>query len=559
MDEFLNFEENREMVNALKDCIMISRISSENNINVNNKQVVFFKVDTLCEESINIYHEDFVEVGDTYLGMDYAQDYHGLPPLYDSVHSLDGVAKCEMMREYLMNKLIIFSPDYNYNDREQVWYKNVKILKVVEDKSPDSIYFKRVPRISIGSRKLEEMLLNQEELYFPGYNVDFYGPSDLLISGTYVYRKVNVEDDSLLFIPKDKSRYNYKCQQTQIARLDLRDFVDIGERLVDYNESFAFISDEDYQTLMLSDKYVLISNELKTSEEISPKAVVKEKVDEDNGFIDAFTYRLYHDNLMLNKGSIQLFNQGLICFKQVLLTNININQVKTLVKHYTTLTNLKYEYYYNLNQNLELEEYTLCIIDGIDKTNIAMVMQLLDKYQEQNIYFVLINQEDVLPYLSDALIIKMNFLTFEQAYINLHRVNPCEVTSVNFHQEDHGYYFDFFKDYPDYYQFFKELDKLLLACNLGSINYQALHKCITLLKQQPLDKDYFDVIITNCLIEPIVGNSPLLTPFFGNDIVVSALITFIDKYFKLSSFNYLRTCIKEKQASLKCYGYIRNN
>lgn len=558
MSEFLGFEESREMVNSLKDCIMISRISNENNINVNNKQVVFFKVDALCEESITLYQEDFVEVGDNYLGMDYAQDIHGLPPLYDTIHSLDGEGKCEMMREYLMNKLIIFSPDYNYNDRDQVWYKNVKILKVIKDKCKDSIYFKRVPRISIGSRKLEEMLLNQEELYFPGYNVEFYGPSDLLISGTYVYRKVNIEDESSLFKAKDKSRFNYTCQHTQIARLDLRDFVDISDKLIDFNESFVFMNDEDYQTLMLSDKYVLISKEIKETPLIQTPCEKSEQNDYDS-FYKALSYRLYHDNLMLDKYSIQLFIQGLSCFKQVLVQGLKPDQVQTLSKHVATLTNLKVEYYFKPNEMIDLSDNTLCIIDQINIDNIMMVKEILAKYQRENIYFVLLNQDNVLSYLSDALTIKMKFLTLEQAYISLHTCKDIEVSDFKLKANDDEYYFDFFNEYPDHYQFFKELDKLFIARNLAPINYQALQKCITLLKQQPMDKDYFDGIITNCLIEPIVGNSPLLTPFFGNDLVVSALITFVDKHSKVSAFNYLRACVIEKQACLKSYGYIRNN
>lgn len=194
MKDKYDLEESLKRAN--KSSIMIGSFKNERGVfsMAGTNHVLMFDVLPLCEDPsiVNNNYTDFKEVYDyeqKYTAFIRDQNEKVLPYGYDG-SGYDYEQQKKEIFEYYNNQLIIFQPYYRYENKDEIYHKNLKVLDVVEKPTwlkDDEKFFKIVPKININKKSFEKKIKKNEYFsldYFPG---DVYDSLDYICCGDYLY------------------------------------------------------------------------------------------------------------------------------------------------------------------------------------------------------------------------------------------------------------------------------------------------------------------------------------------------------------------------------------
>lgn len=266
------------LLKKCEDGYMIGRLRESYPVLPTNEHVRFF-IDPLCDDpkpALDV--KVFNDVSRDYIGLDYRQDSDFLPDFYDN-NGYDMEARVEEIEEYLDGSLIIFSPAY-VKSKDNKWFKNLYITKLLNDDKNKYFYFVCVPSVQMEPYKFEEILKNKEYFDLPDYDYELYETPELIICGNYAY-KMKDEDKPLLVVSELNTTRWKVSDFDSVVKIDLSQFDEYKSYIVRASESLVFVEDALRNSIGISDEYVPLLDEIDSNNKLSESKVDNEEPTEE--------------------------------------------------------------------------------------------------------------------------------------------------------------------------------------------------------------------------------------------------------------------------------------
>ena len=199
---------------------------------------VQFYVDPLCDDPYIIGSFNEFTSSDNYIGFDSNQLDSMLPQFYDT-NGYDSEQRQEDISDYYKGKLMIFHPRYVYNERKGTWFKNLRIVDLINWNSLNSAYFTMVPRLQLEPNDFEQLLQKNEYFDLLDYDGFVNETPQFIICGSYVYR--SKDGDEFLECSAINST-RWKCSDiNKVAKINLIKIDDYKNGIIRASDNISFI------------------------------------------------------------------------------------------------------------------------------------------------------------------------------------------------------------------------------------------------------------------------------------------------------------------------------
>ena len=325
-------EMTRQDYNQLDKCgslYMIGRLRNGNPTNVTKIGNIQIYVDPLCDDPEPVIQlSEFFNDSDNYIGFDTQQSVSMLPNYYDS-NSDNYEQRQEELCDLYNKKLIIFQPIYSENYKLNEWFKNFRIVNLVEDDIDKYFSFKTVPRIQMEVIKFEQILKKGEYFDLQNYDGEICDPPEIVLCGQYAYRLKDPKNDEELLESNANIWTRWKCTHYEdVVKIDMTTMDTYKSNVIRASDSIVFMETNLYSAVLVSDNFIpfeedkikaaLINNKPATL--ATDKSVSEDESDEDEISNDEEEFIKGLQQLTLNNG-LQYKTEDLINFHTSIKTN----------------------------------------------------------------------------------------------------------------------------------------------------------------------------------------------------------------------------------------------
>ncbi len=279
---------------ASKYVTLIGKFNTSNGVfNMRNAEhILMFDVNSLCDEPnvINVNKECFKGTYITdnkYTGMVKDQSVgKGLPGWFD-VNSYDYEEQKIELYDFYKDQFILFQPDYQYQYKDNVYHKNLKILDIISIPQGMNIdtRFKVIPKINLDRRTFEKKIRKGEYFTLDSYPGDVYNNADYIMCDSYLYFS-----DSWEFNEADP--LSWKCAKDgYVTYVKIENKSKMISNPLRFGSSIVFIDEEYTQELNETANVFEMYSEIKTENKDEENTLV-EKEDikiENNGELEMLT------------------------------------------------------------------------------------------------------------------------------------------------------------------------------------------------------------------------------------------------------------------------------
>lgn len=317
----------KALLDKCENGYMIGRLRSSYPVLATNEHVRFF-IDPLCDDPKPVLDvKVFNDISRDYIGLDYRQDSDFLPDFYDN-NGYDMEARVDEIEEYLDGSLIVFAPTY-VKSKDNKWFKNAYITRLINDDRKKYMYFDCVPSIQMEPYKFEEILKNKEYFDLLDYDYELYETPEFIICGNYAY-KMKDEDRPLLVV-SELTTTRWKVNDfDSVVKIDLSQLDDYKSYIVRASESLVFVEDALRNSIVVSDEYVPLldetefdkkAQEAKTDVEETKAAIEEEYIEEDIVVDETEAEFLKGLQMMTNEKKLQYRFDDIVNFHTSVKTN----------------------------------------------------------------------------------------------------------------------------------------------------------------------------------------------------------------------------------------------
>lgn len=364
--------EKRKELEATNECYMLGVLENfnenENDFEqftiMNNSDSIAFYVKPISDRPTPITEiNNYLENDEYFIGIDkhIISSPIGMPISYK--YSSDYDEKVKVLKEKLMNKLIVFRPSINIkkpkNNNEEAYlvYKNLEIVSTEEIPDIDikETNFIPIPYVKYKVSDFDEMLSEGQHVVFSDYSDKYFQPEYILCQD-YLYfdfkgwKAHSSNKKSWKCTDEDNDWKKVKLYKEDLS--DLKRFIRASDNLFFINSNYAQQITENYEDRKDED----ISTDLNYYEEcnsimakISNKKMITDENEEgeENKFINAFEEYTLSKGLSYSKKDLVNFH---ICMKTnliTILTGMTGTGKSELARAYAKMLNLSSE-----NENL---------------------------------------------------------------------------------------------------------------------------------------------------------------------------------------------------------------
>lgn len=264
----------KNLLSKCEEGYMIGRLRRSYPVLATDVHVRFF-IDPLCDDPKPILDVDvFNNMSPDYIGLDYRQSMEFLPDFYDNEgYDMDG--RVGEIEDFLKDNLIIYAPSY-VKSKDNKWFKNAYITKLVPDNLEEYGYFIAMPSVNMEPYKFEELLKNGEYFEIPDYDYEIYGSPECIICGKYAYKCL--EENGPLVVVSELNTTRWKSTNFEnIKKIDLSTLIDYKKYIIRASESLVFTEDALRNTIEISEDTVPMLEEQKVEIPVAPKEITEEE------------------------------------------------------------------------------------------------------------------------------------------------------------------------------------------------------------------------------------------------------------------------------------------
>lgn len=341
------------LLDKCKNQYMIGRLrNDEYSTYVTEQGNVQFFVNELCEEPkpvLQLYNklvsDDGEPINGDYIGFDDKQPNIALPLGYD-LFSYNDEEKSEDIKNYYKNKLLIFTPKYNFNTKNGKWFKNLFLVNVYEtDTDLNKAAYSMAPRVQKDPKSFEKELENGTFFDLNNYDSTINDSPDYILCGSYAY-KVKVGENN----PFEASVGNaerWKCvDYSLIEKIDYTKTKNFKvSKIVRASDNIVFVEEDLNNEIMIATTIVPFEKDrTKVAESIDLKSnsTSTDEID-DNGefeFINALEQMTLNNGLQYEFNDLLNFHTSIKTSPLVILSGMSGTGKSRLAMNYAKMLGL---------------------------------------------------------------------------------------------------------------------------------------------------------------------------------------------------------------------------
>jgi len=347
-----NFQElswmQKNLLDKCEDGYMIGRLRPTYPVLATDVHVRFF-IEPLCDDPKPILDIDvFNNMSPDYIGLDYRQSLDYLPEFYDN-NGYNMEERVDEVEEFLSGNLILYAPSY-VKSKDNKWFKNAYITKLVSDDVKKFKYFIHTPSINMDPYRFEEILKNKEYFDIPDYDYEIYGSPEQIICGSYAY--ISKDDNEPIIVASDLDSTRWRGYNfDNVEKIDLSKIDRYKDYVIRASESLVFVEDNlrniigisEYFAPLLEEKHIEMASskkEIKEEKETEEKYAVEDNGNDEVEFLNGLQIMTSEKKLQYNFADIVNFHTSVKTNPLTILAGMSGTGKTQLAYNYAKMLNL---------------------------------------------------------------------------------------------------------------------------------------------------------------------------------------------------------------------------